>query len=299
MTRTRGGSAKTKKRDAHSTRAAAARRTSTRVPRMPSESMPGPQWAASGTGRIARLDASRGVATKTSRIAGLDALRGVAIIAMVLYHLCFDLRYFGITHSDFEHDVRWLTARSLILGSFMLIAGISVVLARAGEDANRRWLLHVAKIGAAAMLVTAASVAIFPQSFIWFGVLHAIAVSLLLARPLVRRPALAAVIGIAVLAVGATFHHPAFDNRALGWIGFMTSKPITEDYVPLFPWTGVLLIGVALGNRLSRVHFEPLAPLSRAPAWLLRAGRHSLAIYLVHQPVLIGLVWMAARMLRV
>jgi uncharacterized membrane protein len=230
-----------------------------------------------------------------SRIPALDAARGIAIIAMVVYHFCFDLRYFGITHSDFENDPRWLTARSLILGSFMLIAGVSLVLASRRTHASRRWLVHVAKIAAAALLVTAASAAMFPQSFIWFGVLHAIAVSLLLARPFVNRPALAAVVGIAVVLAGVTFTHPAFDSRALGWIGFMTAKPMTEDYVPLFPWAGVLLLGVAAGDRLMRVQFAPLAALGHAPRWLRLLGRHSLAIYLVHQPVLIGFMWLATR----
>jgi len=231
----------------------------------------------------------------TSRIPAIDAARGVAIIAMVAYHFCFDLRYFGITHSDFEHDPRWLAARSLILGSFMLIAGVSLVLASRNVDANRRWLAHVAKIAVAALLVTAASAAMFPQSFIWFGVLHAIAVSLLLARPFVSKPALAAIVGMVVLLAGVTLDHPAFDGRALGWIGFMTAKPMTEDYVPLFPWAGVLLLGIAVGDRLLRVQFAPLAALGRSPRWLRFLGRHSLAIYLVHQPVLIGLLWLATR----
>ena len=226
------------------------------------------------------------------RVAGLDALRGLAIVAMVIYHFCFDLRYFGVTRSDFEHDFRWLAARSVILSSFMLIAGISLVLARHGTGADARWLRHVAVIGGAALLVTAASALMFPQSFIWFGVLHAIAVSLLIARPLVARPGVAAIAGVAMIVAGVTFAHPAFDGRTLGWIGFMTQKPITEDYVPLFPWTGVLLIGLAVGHWLVRTDFAILAPLARAPSALRWMGRHSLVLYLVHQPLLIGVLWL-------
>ena len=257
-----------------------------------------PEAQAIGTPRARPLihtDGARSRQAGTSRIPAIDAARGVAIIAMVAYHFCFDLRYFGITHSDFEHDPRWLAARSLILGSFMLIAGVSLVLASRNVDANRRWLAHVAKIGVAALLVTAASAAMFPQSFIWFGVLHAIAVSLLLARPFVSKPVLAAIAGIVVLWAGMTLDHPAFDSRALGWIGFMTAKPMTEDYVPLFPWAGVLLLGIAVGNRLLHVQFAPPAALGRLPRWFRLIGRHSLAIYLVHQPVLIGLLWLATR----
>ena len=135
----------------------------------------------------------------------------------------------------------------------------------------------------------------FPQSFIWFGVLHAIALSLLLARPLSGRPVLAALAGIAVIVAGTAFANAAFDNREIGWIGFMTAKPVTEDYVPLFPWAGVLLLGVAAGHALVRTRFGVLAPLGRLPAALRVLGRHSLAVYLLHQPLLIGLLWLVLR----
>lgn len=238
---------------------------------------------------------NRGVRHRRTRVAGLDALRGGAIVAMVAYHLCFDLRYFGVTRSDFEHDAFWLASRSIILSAFLLIAGISAALARRDAAADARWPRHVALIAGAAMLVTAASWLMFPRSFIWFGVLHAIAVSLLLARPFIDRPRLAAIAGVVVITAGVTLAHPAFDGRALGSVGFMTHKPVTEDYVPLFPWTGVLLAGLAAGHWLARSGFAVLTPLDHAPAALQWMGRHSLAIYLAHQPLLLGALWLALR----
>ena len=234
-------------------------------------------------------------AAPSTRIAGLDALRGLAIVAMIAYHLCFDLRYFGVTHWDFEHDLRWLTVRTLILSSFLLIAGISAVLARRQASPVRHWLRHIGIIAGAALLVSAGSWLMFPRSFIWFGVPHAIAVSLLLARPVYGQPVLAALVGIAVIVAGSTYANAAFDNRTLGWIGFMTAKPVTEDYVPLFPWTGVLLLGVTAGHALVRTRFAALAPLARLPAPLQLLGRHSLIVYLLHQPLLLGLLWLAVR----
>ena len=247
---------------------------------------------ASGGAPMLRARVSR------ARIEGLDAARGLALVAMIAYHFAFDLRYFGFTHSDFEHDPVWLAARSGILGSFLLIAGISLALASRRPNSGPRFVRHVAIIGAAALAVTAGSALLFPQSFIWFGVLHAIALSLILARPLVERPMIAAIVGIIVIVAGIAFSHPAFDTRALGWLGFMTGKPTTEDYVPLFPWTGVLFAGVASASWLSRTDFRALSSLARAPRWVHWMGRHSLAIYLIHQPVLMGALWTATRLLR-
>jgi uncharacterized membrane protein len=229
------------------------------------------------------------------RVEGLDALRGVAILAMVVYHFCFDLRYFGVARWDFEHDIRWLAARTLILSSFLLMAGISAALARRDPAADARWPRHVALIGGAALLVTAASAIMFPRSFIWFGVLHAIALSLLLARPLVDRPRAAVAAGVIVIAAGVMLSSQHFDNRMLGWLGFMTGKPMTEDYVPLFPWSGVLFLGIAAGHALVASNFAMLAPLARMPRALRFLGRHSLAVYLVHQPLLLGGLGLAVR----
>jgi uncharacterized membrane protein len=220
------------------------------------------------------------------RIVALDALRGVAIVAMIVYHFCFDLRHFGVVRWDFEHDIRWLSARTAILSSFLLIAGISAVCARRVAASDARWLRHVLTIG---------SRIVFPGSFIWFGVLHAIAVSLLLARPLIDRPRAAIAIGVAIIVAGLALSSPRFDNRVLGWLGFMTGKPVTEDYVPLFPWSGVLLLGIAVGHWLTDRGFAPLTPLARLPRMLQLLGRHSLVVYLVHQPVLFGVLMLLVR----
>ena len=86
----------------------------------------------------------------TARIGSLDALRGLAIVAMIAYHFGYDLRYFGVTHSDLEHDWRWIGARSLILASFLAIAGISAVLAEHRSRPLVHWLRHVLVIAGAA-----------------------------------------------------------------------------------------------------------------------------------------------------
>jgi len=230
-----------------------------------------------------------------ARVPGLDVLRAIALVAMIGYHFAFDLRYYGVIRTDFEHDPLCIAIRTAILSSFLLLAGVSLVLADRAAVAPRRFWRHVATIAACALLVSAGSYALFPRTYIWFGVLHAIAVALVLARPCVRRPALAAAIGVAIIAAGLAFKHAAFDRYALGWVGFMTVKPYTEDYVPLFPWMGAVFLGIALGHALARHDFAALAPLGCAPRWFRTLGRHTLLIYMIHQPLLLGALWLALR----
>jgi uncharacterized membrane protein len=236
--------------------------------------------------RRAMIAAAVRAPPRAPRIAAVDALRGIAICAMIAYHFCFDLRYFGVTHADFERDPFWLGARAIILSSFLLLAGASLVLADRRGGGSRAFWRHVGVIAACALLVSVASYAMFPRSYIWFGVLHAIALSLVLARPLVRHPGAALLVGTGIVVAGNLVAHPAFDHRALGWLGFMTAKPRTEDYVPLFPWAGLTFIGIALGHALARRDFTPRAALARAPRGLARLGRHSLPVDKLHQPLL-------------
>ena len=72
-------------------------------------------------------------------------------------------------------------------------------------------------------------------------------------------------------------------------------KPMTEDYVPLFPWAGFVFLGVTLGQALARRRFGAIALFDRAPRVLAMLGRHTLLIYIVHQPILLGLLWLVLR----
>jgi len=226
----------------------------------------------------------------SSRLQVLDVFRGSAIALMVAYHFCFDLAHFGYLRADFNHDWRWLSFRAVILSSFLAAAGASLaVTAARGLDCGRFWK-GVAKVGAAAVLVSAGSWLVFPDSWIFFGALHCIAVSRVIGRMFAGRPRAALWTGLAILLAGHTLRLPALDAPPLRWIGMMTFKPATQDYVPLVPWAGVFLIGMWAGDRLLRSErlralrdWQARSPVGRALGW---AGRHSLVIYLLHQPAL-------------
>jgi uncharacterized membrane protein len=214
---------------------------------------------------------------------------------MFVYHFAFDLRLFRVTQSDFEGDPYWLGLRALIVTLFLGLVGVSLVLAERGRATRAHFWRRIGIVAACALAASVASWITFPARYIHFGILHCIAVASVLSLPLIRRPAIAAATGIAVLAAGLTLAYPAFDMRALSWIGFTTHKPATEDYVPLVPWSGVVFLGIAAGHALARAGFRPLARLASAPPWLRFLGRHSLAVYMLHQPVLLGVLWIVLR----
>lgn len=230
-----------------------------------------------------------------NRIPGIDALRGLALCLMFVYHFAFDLRFYGVLVANFESGPFWLGFRALIVSAFMALVGVGLVLAhRAGATRMHFWK-RIGIIAACALAVSVGSWLVFPRSFIYFGILHSIAVASVLAWPFVDRPRTALAIGVVLIATGLAWSHPAFDARVLSWIGFTTAKPATEDYVPLAPWAGIVFVGLALGHRLDRGAFRALrrGAALPAPGWLRWLGRHSLAVYMVHQPILLGLLWLA------
>ena len=240
----------------------------------------------------------------TTRLECVDALRGLAMLWMTLFHLAFDLNQAGYIRQDFYHDALWTGQRTLIVALFLGCAGIGQALARGQSWAHfgRRW----AQILGGALLVTAGSWWLYPQSFIYFGVLHGIALMLIVARLTAhwgRWLWLAGALAIAIKYIAVelmmtpylTTLAEIFNTPWLNWLGLITRKPITEDYVPLLPWLGVMWWGVAAGDWLNRRRaghwLRGAVPARLQPlAWL---GRHSLSYYLLHQPLLLGglLVW--------
>jgi uncharacterized membrane protein len=270
---------------------------SAKMSRRPLRARP-PRQAPSRAASPAPLAVAPAAPSTAARIDGIDALRGFALCLMIVYHFAFDLRWYAVTASDFEHDPFWLAFRATIVSLFMGLVGVSLVLAdRAGAPSAHFWR-RVAVIAACALVVSVGSWIAFPRSFIYFGILHCIALASVLAQPLVRSPAISFIVGCAVIVGGLALSHPAFDGRVLSAVGFVTHKPVTEDYVPLAPWAGVVFIGITLGHLLARQSFRVIAPLAKAPTLLRALGRHSLAVYMVHQPILLGVLWVALRGVR-
>jgi uncharacterized membrane protein len=226
----------------------------------------------------------------SNRLVPVDALRGFAIVLMVIYHFCFDLSYFGLAPFDFYHDRFWLNFRTLILSLFLGLVGVSLVLANQSRINVRRYLRRLALLVASAGLVSFTTWWMFGERFVFFGVLHFIAVASVLGVLFIRSGWLNLPAGVAVILFASRYQSAWFDTPGRRWIGLMTHKPSTEDYVPLLPWIGVVLLGIFAAPFITtwlQTHMQGLS--DAVPIrWLALAGRHSLVIYLGHQPLLIG-----------
>lgn len=227
------------------------------------------------------------------RIALFDALRGAAILAMVVYHVAWDLYVLGFSTTDVISEPGWAAFQRAIVSSFLLLVGVGLVLAHGDGISWRPFWRRFAMIAGAALLVTAGTYVVFPEYFVFFGILHAIALFSLVGLSFVRAPLwLIAAAIVLVMLPPALVTDPAMIARPLSWIGFWPTPPMTTDIVPVFPWFGVVLIGILATRLLRRSPLWPALtrlslgnPAGRALRWL---GRWSLVIYLVHQPLLYG-----------
>lgn len=238
--------------------------------------------------------------TSGSRLKLIDALRGLAVAQMIVYHFIYDLSYFGWIDLAMTRDQPWIGWRTAIVTQFLLLVGVGLVLRTSfkpsAADFWKRWL----QIAAAALLVSAGSWLIFGPRVIYFGILHFVAAALLIARPLLRLRTWNVALGAVCTLLGLVLADHFFDTPPATIIGFMTFKPRTEDYVPLFPWIGVVLIGAGLAARWQEAEWRVpglLQPLNRnPPRSLLFLGTWALTIYLIHQPLLLGALFLARKL---
>ncbi len=232
---------------------------------------------------------------RSGRVDAVDCARGLAIMGMVAYHLTWDLADFRLVSSDlpFTPGLRLLSHG--VATTFLALVGVSLALAhRKGFDPRAFWR-RLAIVAGAAALVTAGSVVFAPGEGIFFGILHCIAAASLIAGPFTTAPAWASLAaGLAAIAAPFLIHSTLFDPPWLLWLGLGEALPNTLDWYPLLPWAGVVFLGLGLarapGAMARLMSPERWRAASRASRAICFAGRYSLADYLEHQPILIGLL---------
>ena len=235
-------------------------------------------------------------AEKGGRIWAIDAMRGVALVAMATYHFSWDLEFFGYIEPGTVGTGAFKIYARLIAGSFLFLAGVSLVLGHYPVFRARSFAIRFAKIAAAALAITGVTWFAFPDSFIFFGILHSIAAASLIGLIFLRLPALLTW-AAAAAAFAAPFYlrSPVFDTPALLWVGLSETLPRSNDYVPLLPWLAPFLAGIATARIATGFGWFDALRTDGSARWkmlLTTAGRHSLVIYLLHQPLLFALVYL-------
>ncbi|NLS05242.1 DUF1624 domain-containing protein [Rhizobium sp. P32RR-XVIII] len=238
---------------------------------------------------------------RVPRIGLLDTARGVALVAMATYHFSWDLEAMGYLAPG-TVETGWLKIYARVIAStFLFIAGISMALSSKPEVRWPSFWRRFAMIAGAALAISVVTRFIFPGEWIFFGILHCIAVLSLLGLVFLRLPLPVTIAATAVITAAWVvdtwiapnlLRSPVFNPRYLAWMGFAEMPQRSNDYVPIFPWAVPFMLGAMATLLAMRTGlFDRLAKFGTGSTLLARAGRHSLAFYLIHQPVLFSIAY--------
>ena len=231
----------------------------------------------------------------------IDMSRGFAILLMFIYHFSFDLDYYGFIQQDFYQDPFWINFRTIIVTLFLTIVGISLYLANYRGLNKKRFRQRLLLLIIYSLLVSVSSWIMYPKAVIFFGILHFITVASLLGLLFVQARIVNLFLGLAFIITPQVLRHSIFDQPYLQWLGLSTELPITVDYVPLLPWLGVVLVGMYLGKKLTQLPSESFIVRWQSKQsfskLLSLGGRYSLHIYMLHQPLFLGILYIISQII--
>jgi uncharacterized membrane protein len=208
----------------------------------------------------------------------LDTLRGFTVVLMIIFHFSFDLNYFGYINIDIIHAPFWYFFPRLIVFLFLFAVGMALTLAHKNKIKWKPFLKRLLLLVFWAIIISAATYTFFKDNWIYFGTLHAIAVVSVMSLPFIKRPREALIIALCLFIPSITL------DKNIPWIDLPHAS---WDYISPFPWLGASLLGIfAAHKKLHLVDF-PNNALVKSLNYL---GKHSLLIYLIHQPILFGLL---------
>lgn len=211
----------------------------------------------------------------------LDALRGLAVAWMIIFHSAYDMRMFGFVNWNFSEGFWWGFPR-VIAFTFLFCVGFSLNYVHAPKINWQSLKNRSLKLAVCAIIISLSTWFMFPQQWIFFGTLHCILVGSIIGALLVNHRQFTALLclGIVVAQYGLGYD--------IKWVSSIIQKP-SMDFIPIYPWIWVILAGILLGPYLSK--FRQLRELP-VPGFLRFLGTHSLKIYLIHQPLIFGSLWL-------
>ena len=220
-----------------------------------------------------------------TRDSALDLMRGIAIIMMIAFHFIYDLNSFGF--ADIPLFTHWagIAWRCLIVFLFLSAVGISLVIAHSKGIKFKKFLKRLLYLGIAALFVSAGTYVMFPDGWVYFGILHLIWVSSLIAIFFINLPKTSLLIA-AIILISSTLGQPNFTILSNIFEQYLPLSSV--DYYPLFPWLSFVFIGIYLGHY---PHYQKI--FTFRSNWLEVIGKHALIIYLTHQIVLFSAVSLA------
>ncbi len=235
----------------------------------------------------------------------VDSLRGIAIVMMVTFHLIFDLYYFGVYNFDVHSGFLWWFAR-ITASMFIFLVGVSLSLSYSrtilkGNYGTQnqlffKYLKRGLKIFGYGLIITAVTWIFIGNGFIIFGILHLIGIAIILEYPFLKRKYINLILGSFFIAAGIYLMSFTFDFYGLLWLGFTPYNFYTLDYFPLLPWLGVVSLGIFLGNTLYENYNRRFKLPDLSKNVLIKfsgfLGKHSLLIYLIHQPILLFILYL-------
>lgn len=242
------------------------------------------------------MDINIKVAFGTQRIPFLDFVRGVAILLMFIFHLAFGLSQINLLDIHMASAPFWIGFRLLIVFLFLTLVGIGLILANKKSNFYPSFFKRLALLGLYAGLISLFSYSVRNNSYVFFGILHLIFVASLVCLLFLRFYWLNLLLAIASLMMNWVKFDWFDDKPFLIWLGLSHSRPITDDFAPLFPWIGFVFLGLFLGRYLfERKHFDYFKAWSATnivTKLITWGGRYSIHLYFVHFQFFYVLVWL-------
>jgi uncharacterized membrane protein len=228
---------------------------------------------------------------RQKRYQSLDLTRGYAIGLMLIYHLCFGLSQMGIINAQFSTDYFWIGFRTLIIFLFLNLVGIGLYLIKESSAFYSRFLKRLLVLAIYAGLISFISYQVRPSYHVYFGILHHIFIASLLGLAFVSVYRLNLLLGLGLIILGVSVNHDFFNNSALHLLGIGNKLVVSDDFAPILPWFGFVLLGIFTAqavfkhNHLSHFKHEYLEkwqPNSNFTKLICWSGRKSIHIYFLH-----------------